>query len=103
MARPSLQWLAINVGYLSVMTFAGVNVAVGYWPQPLQDLAVVLPLTHGLEALRALLDGGPAATTALGVVGELAVAAGWLVVTVGLLRFAVAKGRRTGSLELSAG
>jgi ABC-2 type transport system permease protein len=103
MARPSLQWLAINLGYLSVMTFAGVNVAVGFWPPALQDLATVLPLTHGLEALRVLLAGGPAPAIVLGLAGELAVAAGWLAVTVGLLQFAVARGRRTGALELSAG
>ncbi len=103
MARPSLQWLAINVGYLSVMTFAGVNVPVGYWPRPVQAIAGALPLTHGLRAFRLLLNGGPPGTIALGLLEEVMIAACWLAVTIGLLTFAVGKGRRKGTLELSAG
>jgi ABC-2 type transport system permease protein len=101
MRLPGLQWLALNLSYLTIMTFCGVNVAVSYWPVPLQALAQVLPLTHGLEALRTVLAAGPAGhvLTELGL--ELAVGAGWAAIAVLSLGAAVRRGRRTGSLELS--
>jgi len=103
MARPALQWLVINVGYLSVMTFSGVNVPVSYWPAPIQVIASMLPLTHGLAAFRLLLNGGPPATIAIGLAAELAVAAWWLACALCVLSLAVWNGRRSGTLELSPG
>jgi ABC-2 type transport system permease protein len=101
MAHPTLQWLIINVGYLSVMTFAGVNVPVDYWSPAIRGIASVLPLTHGLAAFRLLLNGGSPASMAIGLGAELAVAAGWLACALCLLSFAVWNGRRRGTLELS--
>jgi ABC-2 type transport system permease protein len=103
MARPSLQWVAVNTGYLSVMTFSGVNVPVTYWPHPIQAIASVLPLTHGLKALRLLLAGGSYAAAAQNVAEELAVGAGWLVVALTLMTLAVHNGRKKGTLELRPG
>jgi len=101
MARPALQWLVINVGYLSVMTLGGVNVPVWYWPAAVRVIASVMPMTHGLAAFRLLLNGGPAATIAIGLVSEFAVAACWLACALCVLSFAVWNGRRSGTLELS--
>lgn len=102
MAQPALQWLVINVGYLSVMTFSGVNVATSYWPQPLRTLSELLPMTHGLEALRTLLDGGGYTTVAADAAAELAVGAGWMVLALAILNRAVWLGRRNGTLDLAA-
>ncbi|MFJ7261259.1 ABC transporter permease [Streptomyces globosus] len=99
---PATQWLALNLSYLSVMTFCGVNVSVSYWPSAIQYVAAVLPLTHGLEALRALIDGRPAETVMTGVALELLVGAAWLAVGVVLFKWAVAAERRRGTIELSA-
>jgi ABC-2 type transport system permease protein len=99
---PAAQWLALNLSYLSTMTFCGVNVPVTYWPTAVQHLAGVLPLTHGLEALRVLLDDGSAHRMLAAVATELLVAAGWLLLGVLLFRWSVAGERRRGTIELSA-
>jgi ABC-2 type transport system permease protein len=101
MARPTLQWLIINVGYLSVMAFGGVNVPVSYWPPAIQHVANVLPLTHGLAAFRLLLNGGSAANIAIDLATEFAVAAGWLACALCMLSLAAWNGRRSGALDLS--
>jgi ABC-2 type transport system permease protein len=75
---PQFNWLALNVGYLSVMTVSGVNVPVDFWPGPVQAVANLLPVTHGLLAVRQVLDGGSLAAAAPQVGAELLVAAGWL-------------------------
>jgi len=103
MAHPSLQWLAINVGYLSVMTLSGVNVPVRYWPGPLQAVAQALPLTHGLTALRQLLAGGSYLAAASDLAAEAAVGACWLAISLCVVTIAVRTGRKKGTLELSAG
>jgi ABC-2 type transport system permease protein len=102
MGRPSLQWLALNAGYLSVMTIAGVNVPVAYWPRPVQIIANGLPLTHGLRAFRLLLSGGPYPAVFADLAAEAVVGAAWLAVAVCVLNLAVHAGRRNGTLELSA-
>lgn len=102
MARPSLQWLAINIGYLSVMTVAGVNVPVSYWPKSVQVIAAILPLTHGLQAFRLLLSGGSYAVIGQDLAGEVIVGACWLTVGLFLLTLAVRKGRVNGTLELAS-
>lgn len=79
---PQMDWLVLNLGYLLVMTLAGVNVAVDFWPAPLSALARVLPVTHGLEAVRTVLDGGPAGQVAAALGLEVAVGIGWGVVAV---------------------
>jgi ABC-2 type transport system permease protein len=101
MRAPAVQWLALNLSYLSIMTICGVNVPVDYWPAPVRALADVLPLTHGLAALRLLLADGPDLAV-LGQLGaELLVALGWLGLAGLLLAGAVRAGRRDGSLELA--
>jgi ABC-2 type transport system permease protein len=75
---PQFNWLALNVGYLTIMTVTGVNVPVAFWPGPVQAIANLLPVTHGLLAVRQLLDGGSLGAAAPQVGAELLVAAGWL-------------------------
>jgi ABC-2 type transport system permease protein len=103
MSYPGLIWLFINVGYLSVMTICGVNVPVTYWPRPVQAIANLLPVTHGLAAFRLLLAGGSYASAAVDLAVEIGVAAGWLCVAIGMLSITVRKARRNGTLELSDG
>jgi ABC-2 type transport system permease protein len=76
---PQLNWLVLNVGYLLVMTFAGVHVPPSFWPAPLRLMAQVLPVTHGLAAVRGILAGASPAAALGSVLLELAVSAGWLV------------------------
>lgn len=76
---PQLDWLVLNVGYVLVMTFAGVNVPVSFWPAGIRVFANVLPVTHGLRAIRYLIAGAGAGTVAGSCALELLVAAGWAV------------------------
>jgi ABC-2 type transport system permease protein len=102
MWKPSLQTVATNVSYLVLMTFCGTNVPVSFWPAPIRSIASVLPLTHGLLAIRGLARGAPAGAVWLSVLFEVLVGAGWLAAGFTMMNVAAAAGRRTGNLELSA-
>jgi ABC-2 type transport system permease protein len=100
--KPGRRWTAMNLSYLVLLAFAGVNVPTGFWPGPVQAVAQVLPLTHGLTAVRTLLDGGPAAEIAAQLALEAAVGAGWFVVAALGFARVVRVGRARGTLELAA-
>ena len=90
-----------NVAIATVMTLCGVNVPLSFYPEPLEWASRFLPLTHGLVAIRGVLDGAGGALVAREAALELVVGAGWLalaVVTFGLL---LDRSRRDGSLEFA--
>jgi ABC-2 type transport system permease protein len=103
LGRPVLSWLTINAGYLSVMTFAGVNVPTAFWPAPLRVIAGALPLAHGLIAFRLLVAGGSLTGATRALAAEAAVGACWLAASMCVFGHAIHKGRVNGTLELSAG
>lgn len=95
--RMELRNVVANVGHLGLMVLCGVQVPATFWPGPVQAVTDVLPLKHGLTAVRNLLAGqGPVLTNA-GL--ELAVAAGWLVVAALVFRHLAEGGRKDGSIE----
>lgn len=97
--HPTAGWASLNVAYLLLMVFCGVNVNPDFWPGPITALTQLLPVTHGMTAFRAVLDGAPA-TSALPQVGlELLVATGWLVAAAVLLRHRLARERWAGTLD----
>jgi ABC-2 type transport system permease protein len=75
---------------------------VSFWPEWLQAAVQVLPLTHGLQAVRELLDGASVPDVLPNVAAELAVGAGWLVVTLVAYRRFVARARRDGTLDFAS-
>lgn len=93
-----VEWLVLNFAYGIVMTFGGVNVPVGVWPGPLQAAVQVLPVVHGLEAVRGILDGAPAGRVAGLLAIEALVGAGWYAVAAVSIERLVSAGRRDGSL-----
>jgi ABC-2 type transport system permease protein len=96
---PRWQWLVMNVAYLSLLTLSGVNVPLTYWPVPLRVLAQVLPLSHGLSAVRTALHGGPT-TAVLGGLGlEVLVGAGWLALAAASGKRLISRGRVNGSVD----
>jgi ABC-2 type transport system permease protein len=94
-----LDWLVLNLGYLLVMTFAGVNVPVSFWPGPVQVFSHMLPVTHGLRGIRLLLGGADAGAVLAQVGYELLVGAGWLAVALLSFNRFVARGRADGSID----
>jgi ABC-2 type transport system permease protein len=97
--HPAAGWASLNVSYLLLMVLCGVNVSPSFWPTPVTAVAEVLPVTHGLAACRAMLDGAPVLSALRQVGVELLVAAGWLIAAVVLLRHRLAVERRTGTLD----
>jgi ABC-2 type transport system permease protein len=95
-------WLLLNLGYLPVMAFCGVNVPLSFWPWPLHALAEVLPVTHGLLAVRGILAGASAGSVLGQVALEAAVGAGWLAVAWWAIDRVVRRGTVTGSLEFGS-
>jgi ABC-2 type transport system permease protein len=90
-----------ETGGLLLTAFCGVNVPTSFWPAPVHWLAQVLPLTHGLEAVRNLLDGGSPGSVLLPACLEIACAALWAGLTLLLFEYVAAAGRRDGSLGFS--
>jgi ABC-2 type transport system permease protein len=91
--------LVSGIGSLTLMLVCGVQVPTTFWPAPFPQVAEVLPLTHGLGAVRDLLAGAPAGVVAGGAALELCVATGWLVVAGFAFRHLAESGRRDGSIE----
>jgi ABC-2 type transport system permease protein len=99
---PQARNVVHNSALTALMAFCGVSVPVAFWPAWVEMIANVLPLTHGLAAIRIALDGG-AALTALAEAGkEIAVAAGWLAVSLLTTDRMADGGRADGSIEFTA-
>lgn len=97
--RVELRNLVGQLGGLSLMVLCGVQVPSSFWPAPLHALAQVLPVTHGLEAVRSLLSGAPAGVVLGSAALELCVAAGWFAVAALTFHRFAESGRRDGSIE----
>ena len=91
-----------NVGIVVVMTLCGVNVPLSFYPDPIEWVAQVLPLTHGLLAIRGVLDGDSAAFILREAALEGVVALGWLALCVATFGRFVSRGRVDGSLEFAS-
>ncbi|MDQ0790773.1 ABC-2 type transport system permease protein [Streptomyces sp. B3I7] len=90
-----------ETGALLLTAFCGVNVTTSFWPGPLHWFAQFLPLTHGLQAVRNLLNGRSFASVLLPACLEITCAALWAGLTLLLFERIVAAGRRDGSLAFS--
>lgn len=99
---PNLLWVVLNLSYLVLMSFCGVNVPIDFWPGVVQRITTLLPLTHGLAAVRDLLDTGATASFAYGLMLEAAVAIGWLAAAAAMFQLMVVRGRSTGAIEFGA-
>lgn len=99
LGRMGLRNIVGNLASLSLMAFCGVQVPTDYWPRWVGAAAALLPVTHGLASMRALLDGAPAGRVVPGVLLEAAVGAGWALVAVLTFRRLAERGRSDGSIE----
>jgi ABC-2 type transport system permease protein len=96
---------ARNVVHNSVLTmlmaFCGVTVPVVFWPGWLEVLANLLPLTHGLAAIRVVFDGGPLLDVAREATLEVLVGAGWLAASLLTMDRMANAGRADGTIEFA--
>lgn len=79
-----------------------INVPLSYYPEPLELLSRILPLTNGLLAVRGVFAGDPEGAILRDAALEALVAAGWM--TAALLTFnrLASRGRHDGSLDYGA-
>ena len=96
---PALRNLVANVAYLGLALVVGVQVPVCFWPAPVETLSALLPVTHGLQAVRAALSDEPLGVVAWQGVLELAVGIAWMALAALLFHAYAEAGRRDGSLE----
>lgn len=99
--KPDRSWTAMNLSYLVLLAFTGVNVPVDFWPAPVQVVAHLLPLTHGLSAIRTVIDGGLWIDVAVQLSLEFTVGMAWFLIAAYGFRRVVRTGRADGTLDLA--
>ncbi len=94
--------IVFNFVFWAMAAICGVNVATSFFPVWVRAIAYLLPLTHGLQALRALLAGASAGEVLTDVAAELLIGSMWMALTLVTFRWFAEGGRRTGTLEFTA-
>lgn len=90
-----------NVMAAFTMAFCGVNVPMDFWPAWIRFAAGLFPVTHGLQALRLLLQQGPIHEIGRELALEALVGLAWFALAALTMdRFANA-GRADGSIEFT--
>ena len=97
---PRLRNIVHNTATLVIMTLCGVVVPITFWPDWVEFVVKILPVTHGLGAIRLLLAGSPAAPVIYGAALEAAVGLVWFMVGVLTLDRTVDVARRRGTIDL---
>ncbi len=93
--------IVANFAIAAAMTVCGVNVPLAFYPEPLEWVANCLPLTHGLLAIRGVIDGADAGFILRQAGLEALVGLAWLGVALATFGRFVGHGRRDGSLEFA--
>jgi ABC-2 type transport system permease protein len=88
-----------NLVVFSLLLFCGVNIPLETLPGWMQAVSRLLPLTHGIEAARAIADGATLAEVDHLVWTELGIGVAYAAVAYGLFRFFELEGRRRATLE----
>jgi len=97
---PSIRSIVGNsIGSL-IIAFCGASVPVSFWPAPLRSLISLLPVTHGLEAIRILFDTASIPLVLHEAAAELAIAAAWFGVSLLIIDHMANAGRADGTIEL---
>jgi ABC-2 type transport system permease protein len=96
---PQASALAINIASIGLIAIAGVSVPVDYWPVWVEAIAEMIPLTHGLDAVRIVLAEGPLHDVLAQLAYLLALSAFWLAMSIVTLERLTNSGRKDGSIE----
>lgn len=93
---PSARSLALTLGYVVLAITSG---AVAYPPMPVTPFGAILPVAHGLGALRLAGAGGSPGAIASEIAAEGLVGLAWLIAAVATIEIAFELGRRRGTLD----
>ena len=99
----SIQRSTFNVARLTVMALCGVSIPRSFYPDAIRYLGGLLPLTHGLDAIREVFGDGRASYVLGHAALEAAVGVGWLVLALTTFSRMADAGRRDGSIAFSGG
>jgi ABC-2 type transport system permease protein len=94
-------FLISNLAYYLFWVFCGVNVPLDELPGWAQQIGRMLPLTHGIEAARAVVDGASLSDVSTLVRTEALVGLSYAALAYALFRFFERQGRRSAALETS--
>ncbi len=97
--QSQLRNLFMGIVNVVLRAFCGIAVPIAFWPDYVQFVVRLMPITHGLEAIRLVLDKGPL-TDILRLAGlEAAVGLGWIIAVVLVMDRMADSGRANGSIE----
>jgi ABC-2 type transport system permease protein len=88
-----------NLAYFLMLLFCGVNIPLDVLPSWMGFVGRCLPLTHGIEAARAVAGGSPLADVAGLIWTELGVAAAYAAAAYALFRILERESRRSAVLD----
>jgi ABC-2 type transport system permease protein len=89
-----------NLAYFLMLLFCGVNVDLDSLPGWMQAVGERLPITHGIEAARRVVDGESLGSVSGLVWTEIAIGAAYAAAAFGLFRYFEADSRRRATLDL---
>lgn len=89
-----------NMMYFLLLIFSGSNVALATLPAWMQVVSQWLPLTRGIAAARAIIDGAPLADVSPLLVQETLIGLAYVLVGYFLFRWFEGQARRRGTLEM---
>ena len=95
------QFRNIFLVFLTIVAraFCGVSVPVAFWPDVVQFIVRLLPMTHGLQAIRLLLDEASTISILQAAGFEAIVGLGWIALAILVMDRMANAGRRDGSIE----
>lgn len=93
--------IVVNVTNTALMAICGVNVPLAFYPGPVEWIANVLPLTHGLQAIREVIDGAPADTILASAAAQVLVIVFWLGLALFTFNRLADHGRRDGTIDFA--
>ena len=99
---PGTRRTVANVSRLVMMAFCGVSVPLSVYPTVVRGVAEVLPLTHGLDAIRELFGMADTATILSQAGWEALVGSAWLLLSLATFRRLADAGRHDGSIVFSS-
>jgi ABC-2 type transport system permease protein len=98
--KPRIRNIVHRFETIGIMIFCGVSVPVTFWPGWVEVVANVLPVTHGLQAIRLVLAEADASRVLNQVGLELLVGLAWLTGAALIIDRLANAGRRDGSIGL---
>ena len=97
--QPRIRNLVLGFWHTGVKAFCGVFVPVAFWPDSVQTIVQFVPITHGLMAIRLLLDEASAQAILKEAALEAVVGLGWVVIAIFVMDWMSNAGRKDGSIE----